>query len=123
MPHQIECDRELVIIKIHGVWTGKEAAEAQKHAVELFKQHNCSGILVDVRDGKIEASTADIYEVTTGHAIVFPPGTRHAVVLRKNNIDEKDLKFASDLANNRGILLHYFTDYDDALLWLRPNTE
>ncbi len=119
MPYRITTDHDIIVIKISGNWSGDEGRQAQKETSELCRELNCKGILVDLREGKVTAEPADIFEVTAGHADVFPLGTRHAMLISKSDASWENADFFSDIAANRGIPARFFDDRDEAVRWLR----
>ena len=116
---EYQVDHPILIITVSGIYADKDAGSAQAEASRLVKENKLTGVLVDLREAKIQMSIYEIYEGTASHRDKFPIETKHAIVVPVNNQILKDVKFSENVAINRGIKEKSFTDFDEAIKWLR----
>ena len=106
---------EYVLIRHEGKFTRDEFEESTVSTKKLLDEHRWNRLLVDLRGVENRVPIADVYYIIEFDkkvfpliriGTVFPPGL------------EEDGKFADTVAENRGVRLKSFTDYEQAVAWL-----
>lgn len=109
----------VILMTVTGPWGGPQSREALLKSGEAARINQIYRILIDIRQAEVEASTLDIYQVTSMLADHFTPVTRHAIVQSNEESLKAAGEFFETVASNRGILARCFTDKDEALSWLK----
>lgn len=122
MPYRIAVQEEEKIITLQHE-PASSVAEHEASREELIRAAHTSGfrrILVNICEAPPGYSTAQYFDLGRSLAEELPLGTRFAVVLPKEIIDDPDQTLVVNAANNRGLLLKHFTTRQDAMDWLNP---
>jgi hypothetical protein len=112
----------VVMVRVFGEATHKVHCAALEEAAQMCGEKNCLKILVDLRDlNTVKSSTMQCYSF--GEALAEKlRGLCLALVLPRGTKSSEDVRFASTVGANRGVVTGEFQDMDDALAWLEETT-
>jgi len=120
MPCIVSLDQtnRFVIAQISTMDTYKDRCEARDEALQLCREMHCSRLLVDLRDLKTDrASTIDCFEFGESLSRAKKPFYIAHVMPSDPNFKE-DVRFASIVAENRGIIAKECKTLGEAKTWL-----
>ncbi len=116
MPEQISYDENARIIKVISIGDIKysEWKDSLSKIKEISNKYNCNRLLVDI--SQQTSTPKDTIELFL-FGKELPINLRYAIV----STDEKSRnhKFLETVATNRGKLVSFFSDQNDALAWLK----
>ena len=112
-----DCVRTSIVGRIDKDLVGEFFAEVGRVA----RENRCSRVLSDLREGRIAASTLDIFsEVESPEHGSISRNVRRAIVISR---DMRDYRFWETLCRNRGFRhVRIFTDHDEAAEWVLGNS-
>ena len=118
MKNHVTYDAELdfVTIELSGEVSTDTLVQCRTEAVSLLQANDCKRLLVDATHEAPRRDVTDDYHFTSEHASLFPPGTRHAVLVQLS--EHEYMKFVENVARNRGVDMNLFIDRAQALTWL-----
>jgi hypothetical protein len=108
-------DGEYIFIRHEGRLTIQEYEESTVSTRRLLDEHRWNRLLVDLRDVTNRVSITDVYYIINFDGKVFPL-VNIAVIFPPKR--EENGRFADTVAENRGVKLKSFTDYEKAVAWL-----
>ena len=108
----------ILIAKHEGTLNVQEAIASRAEGIPLLIERRIRKVLIDLRGAQITASPTEIFEFQSTEPREYPLGTRVAMVLSPQSWAEKDVKFAVNVARNRGLIERAFTSLKEALSWL-----
>ncbi|NUN09584.1 MAG: hypothetical protein HUU54_10455 [Ignavibacteriaceae bacterium] len=106
-------------LKVTAKGNDDNAKEAQRYSsaiIEAVLSSKKKRILCDERELVYEISTAETFQMATEAAKHVKTFVKVAIVCNPSFLP--DAKFYEVVANNRGLSVSVFTDYDDAVKWL-----
>jgi len=119
MPHKIRILESGVVEIVHtGDMTIVEATASRNEAAAIMNERGLHLVLADVSQTNHDETTMDLFSFNASHYDVFPAGTRLAVVIPSDPKQAASARFAETVALNRGIAMHIFLEYDEAMSWL-----
>ncbi|MBD3387983.1 MAG: hypothetical protein GF416_02945 [Candidatus Altiarchaeales archaeon] len=108
---------EILVLRLIGDYDMTADEDAIKKVAEEIKEHGTQKLLCDYRECNLKTSiTAQYDRPKTISEMGIPKTTRIAGV--HPEITE-DIKFMEDVYNNQGYAMKAFTDYREALDWLK----
>lgn len=110
-------EEHILVVTLDGDLSKQDASRAHREASKRQKDDGIQGILVDARLARSQMSTAERFELLSSFQEMFSSITRHAVVYSPGH-DLSEVRFAENVAFNRGVCLKMFTDINDARSWL-----
>jgi hypothetical protein len=119
MPVNVKVIRTKEFIK--STATGSFDLAASKQAlldiVSLIKQPGEYEVLVDTRGAETKLETTDLFEL--GNALAAHPSLRRSKVATLVPMSDMDnAHFLETVAQNRGVRMRAFTDFEAAMTWL-----
>jgi len=110
-------NNKLIIGRIEGIVDAKLVKKMAVDLAALLQKHKCNKVLNDLRKASLTKSIFDIYNIPR---IVddsgVPLSSKRALVVKEKN---SDFKFLETASVNIGHQLKIFTDFDDAVEWLK----
>lgn len=105
-----------LIGKYVGIFEPKHVNAYGNEILKLAKIHRCKRFLNDLREAEFKFSITDLY-YASAEAIVgeFDRSWKRALVLKEKT---KETEFYEITANNKGLTLKIFDNYNEALEWL-----
>jgi hypothetical protein len=121
MSYTIKADEKegVIYLTIRDTITLEMAIESRQELAQLLQKTGIKKVLVDQLDGITDATVTDIYEFHSSHKDVFTDPVRIAMILSTEKEKFDNLKFAENVAINRGMAMRVFTEINDGLKWLR----
>ena len=118
MAHAIEFvkDTKYVGVALTGEITKNDLEIARNEANLALTANNCNRILVDATRSNPRLSVLELFEFEKEHRLRFPLGVRIALVVPPDRLE--NLRFAENVAQNRGVNMNLFLDRAQALNWL-----
>ena len=118
MAHTIEFmkDDKYVNVELTGKITKNDLESARNKANLKLTANSCNGILVDATRSDPKLSVLEFFEFEIDHRSRLPQGIRIALAIRPDQL--KNLQFAENVAQNRGVNMNLFLDRAQALHWL-----
>jgi hypothetical protein len=123
MSTDFRIEGDVLIIKIKGKWSDEQLGQSHSMINNFLKQHGIKNIILDAKDAKLDASTIEIFKATSEHADIFPPGTKHAIILSSGSANFDDILFGQNVAVNRGLKMKTFNDIDSAINWFKKEED
>ena len=125
MPHNMRViqAKELMRTNVKGDGDLATSKRIIREIAALQLPKECD-LLLDIRDAVAKHSVADVYEAVAEmvkHREAFS-GRKFAIVDADDEFFYRNVKLAEICAQNRGIDLRGFTDYEEALRWLNTET-
>lgn len=112
-------EQRVVWVRTEGRTTIEDVAGLEADCARAAKEHRARGYLFDHRALESFLSDIDIYDGPSRLEKVDAPRSMLAAILLR---DEKPMldafAFLADVMNNRGFVVHLFTDESKALAWL-----
>jgi hypothetical protein len=123
MSTDFKIENDILIITVVGKWSGDNAGHTHGMVSNFLKSQGVTNIILDAREALLDASTWEIFEVTSQHADIFPAGTRHAIIVSSDSTITDDIKFGQNVASNRGLKMKTFHDMNSAIKWLKDGKD
>ncbi|MFW9875330.1 MAG: STAS/SEC14 domain-containing protein [Candidatus Thorarchaeota archaeon] len=121
MSYELRVKKENDFLNIH--IKGKRDLESIKKATsEILKkcvENKCSRVLIDVREFKNRIGTMEIFMLASSELPKIIKGKLEQVAIIDQKGFEDKIKFFEDVARNRGYYVKIFTEYDEAINWIR----
>jgi hypothetical protein len=120
MECNFEYDQEsdCLIARCQGDITIRFLRDYKAEVLRKAQKHDCMCVLNDFRNMELEMTIGEIYEWQN---IVMIEGLdrkwRRAIVAKEQYMD--DIKFYETASENRGYRVKVFTEFDDAINWLK----
>ena len=108
----------LLVITVDEIWTKSKALTVQEKASLIIQEKGLNAILLDIRKGSLQGSTTEFYEVISTYTEAYKTEVRLAAILSPEDLKLDDVQFAENVAINRSIPIHIFSDLDQARKWL-----
>lgn len=120
MPHDFKIDHAagIMIVKHRGRLKVQEALASRAEGVPILIEHGIRNVLIDLREARVDASATEIFEFQSTESREFPTGTRIALILSPGSWADEDVRFAVNVATNRGLIERTFTKLEEAVTWL-----
>jgi hypothetical protein len=122
MPFHIKYDADFdcVVTKITGNIDKNLISKFFTEVGKVAADHNCSRILSDLREAKVNAPVSHMYEMAkTIEKLNIKKSFRRAVVI---STDHKDYEFWETVCYNQGYqFVKIFQDYEQARDWVTEN--
>jgi hypothetical protein len=122
MAYELTQDDALnAVILVHrGGVSMAELKEARQASADRLRALQWQRLIVDLTGRTTVPSTVEQFDFSAGHHNIYPLGTRSAVIVTPESYES--LKFAENVAINRGMQTKFFTELDDARAWLKENS-
>lgn len=108
--------RDYLEVRLQSAGTIKEVRQQLQELVDHCKNARPSRVLIDFRESPFIPTTMERFEMGVFGGKLFPYVERAACLARTEQIDPR--KFASVVAQNRGLRVDVFDDPTPALSWL-----
>lgn len=125
MPHNMRVihAKEFMRTNVKGDADLKTSKRIIREIASLNLPEQCD-LLIDIRDTVAKHSVADIYEMV-GELVTFRKafdGRKFAIVDDEDEFFYRNTKLAELCAQNRGINMRGFTNFEEAIRWLATET-
>jgi hypothetical protein len=107
---------EYVLLRHEGSITTDELYAGRIEARDLLENNGWNRLLVDLSQAKIGVRLIELFNFTVSHSATFSGYVVIAVVGSQKNY--KDTTFVEAVANNRGLRMKVFHEFDQARAWL-----
>ena len=118
MSIEYHAEHPLLIITVDEIWTKSKALSVQEEATQIIKELGLKGILLDIRNGSLQGSTTEFYEVISRYTEAYKTEVKLAAILSPEDLKLDDVQFAENVAINRSIPIRIFSDLKKAKNWL-----
>jgi hypothetical protein len=108
----------LLRVTATGEWNAVDHGKAMEKAARLVESKGVVRVIYDIRRATGEASTTEIFDVSSSVALGPPATVRQAVVYSPDCLEPEEVRFAENVAANRAIQMRLFTKIEDAMAWL-----
>ena len=117
MPDKVEVNEEKRIIEItsFGVVTSWDIADSVNKISEIYNKTGIHKVLVDTTNQEKMPGTVGIFKLFS----TLPKEVSYVLLVKENQLTERDLVFAETVSVNRGIMVKVFYDRELALEWLK----
>lgn len=121
MPYELSQDDALqtVILAHRGGTNMAELKAGRQASADRLRELQWHRLIVDLTARTTLPSTVEQFDFSAGHHDIYPLGTRSAVIVTQAT--HESLKFAENVAINRGMQTKFFTDIEAARSWLAEN--
>lgn len=113
---------EIVVCTLEGDVVAADADYSRGEVVRLLKTHQCSAVLVDIRDSNSTLSLMEVFRQADETSAAFASvDLKYQQVKRAIVANEPggDASFYETVASNRGHNVRLFLDVDEAIAWLK----
>jgi hypothetical protein len=120
MEYNVDYDQEndYLIASYEGVLNFETMKEYVREIVSTAQECNCKRLLNDLRKVRITGATMAIFNTPEAMEIEGMDGSwKRAVVVDEQY--RQDFRFYENVAVNRGHRIKVFTEFDDAIIWLK----
>ena len=120
MEYNVDYDQEndYLIASYEGVLNFETMKEYVREIVNKAQECNCKRLLNDLRKARIGKDTMTIFSTPEAMEIEgIDQSWQRAVVVDEQN--KQDFRFYETVAVNRGHRIKLFTEFDDAIIWLK----
>lgn len=120
MPHEYTLDESEGILYVRSTGTAKLAAigELMQRIGSDARVSPATRVLIDARELELDLPTSELEKIAEWHASELGASRTAAVVIRPG-LGYGLVRMLSALSESRGARLAVFTDYEDAIAWLR----
>jgi membrane-associated protease RseP (regulator of RpoE activity) len=108
-------DGGYVLVRHEGKLTRQEFEESTVSTRNILAEHQWNKLLIDLRGVANRVSIADVYFIIEFDLRVFPSVIIGVVFPPER---KEDGRFADTVAENRGVKLKSFVEYEQAVAWL-----
>ena len=116
MPEEITVIKELGIIEVfsYGKVTREDSESSMASLEKIINETNFTKVLADTRKQESAPGTMDIFNFGE----LLPRSIKIAILATGEQSTAQDVKFAENVAYNRGVNIKTFTSKEKALEWL-----
>lgn len=117
MPDIVTINEELSLIEVKsfGIVSADDIYDSLKKAKSAMLETGISKLLVDTTEQKQMPGTVNIFQI---FSTIPKEIEKAAIIIKEDQSTADDLKFAENVAVNRGTVLKLFKSRDEALEWL-----
>ena len=118
--YHVDVREDYVCLRCFGVFEQRSALEIFNRAFQITAQKELNAVVIDAREVTGNPpSTMERYEIGDFVAELRANGICLALVAREPILDPR--RFAETVALNRGAWVKGFTDFDEAIVWLKAS--
>lgn len=119
MSYTIEIDEKenLIYLTLKGLISLKAGIASRKELAQFVKKTGIKKVIVDQSEGRVDVTISELFEFHSSHNEVLPNQIKIAIIVSKEEIAD-NMKFAENVAINRGIDIKVFTSVNEGIKWL-----
>lgn len=116
---QIKVEDRIMNVHVRGERDYETIKKVTSEILMKCKENKCFRVLIDVRDFKNRIDTMEIFFLASADLPeIIKRKLEKVAIIDLKGFEEK-IKFFEDVARNRGHNVRIFTEYDEAINWLR----
>lgn len=116
---QVKLEKDFLNVHVKGERDSESIKKVTKDILTKCIDRKCFNVLIDVRDFKNRIGTLEIFMLASAELPEIIKGKLEKVAIVDQRGFEDKIKFFEDVARNRGHNVRMFTEYDEAINWIR----
>lgn len=121
MSYELQVKKEDHFLNVHvkGERDSESIKKVTKDILTKCNDNKCFSVFIDVRDFKNRIGTMEIFMLASTELPEIIKGKMEKVAIVDQKGFEEKMEFFENVARNRGHNVRIFTEYDEAVNWIK----